>query len=101
MSRYLFIAAVLALGMLMSYHAQARCVWTWDCSRGTGQCRRIPICDNAMEMAPPPVPEVAPVVPPGIPPIGVPTVAPPGTRSCAPARLCNRYGQCQWRTVCS
>jgi hypothetical protein len=45
-------------------------------------------------------PTICPIMSPSIPPIMAPTIPPLGTNSCRQARVCDQFGNCQWREVC-
>lgn len=91
-------AAALALGAIAAQPVRAACTWQWDCSYG--QCRQVPLCDNALDIPGPRTPSVRPIVPPSIRPIRPPMLPPVGTSSCSPRYVCDDDGICRWRDVC-
>jgi hypothetical protein len=77
---------------------QAACSWTWDCT--DGRCKQIPMCDHPYEIPPIQPLEAPPVPPPSLKPLQPYVFAPPGKSACREAYLCNRNGQCRWKSVC-
>lgn len=90
---------VVAVCALVAMPAGAACTWEWDCSNGPGQCRRVPLCDNALDLPPIDTPSTPPIPAPSVRPIPAPNLPPLGTRSCQPRYICGP-GQCAWQTVC-
>ena len=83
---------------LSATEAVAACHPTFDCT--SGQCRQTQVCDSSIDMPAIAPPSIPPLVAPSITPIMPPALPPIGASSCAPARLCNNYGQCSWQQVC-
>jgi hypothetical protein len=98
--RNIYALTLLAGLCLYPLPASANCTWHWDCSAGAGQCRQIPVCDNAIDLPPIKPLGIPPIPPPTIKPITPPTLPPIGTSQCGPRYLCDASGGCQWRTVC-
>ena len=95
MNRLSFVFAIGILAWATS--AGAECVWTWDCT--SGQCERVPLCQNATDVVMPAMPEVPPIPMPSVRPIPQPMVPPIGATSCAPTYICEQSG-CAWMTTC-
>lgn len=80
--------------MLFSSAASAECI----CQCVNGNMR--PICENSLDLPPICPPAICPIMAPSIPPISVPTIPPIGTSYCQQKRVCDMFGNCQWRQIC-
>lgn len=96
MKPYGFALVLAAAGafILAGDSSQAAC----HCQCVNGQMQ--PLCDSSIELRPICPPAVCPIMAPGVPPISGPVLPPIGTSSCAPARVCDLYGNCRWQQVC-
>lgn len=95
--RALALASVLQLA-LAPVGASAACRWQWACNRD-GVCQDVPICDSAIDLAPPHQPSIQPIEPPSIAPIQRPVVPPIGTDHCAAQHVLGPGGW-HWETLC-
>jgi hypothetical protein len=85
------------IGLLLSLLggvAHASCVC--ECVDGRMQ----PICQNAIDLPPLCPMTLCPLASPSIAPLPRPTLPPLGTSQCRQARVCDRFGNCQWQQVC-
>lgn len=89
------LAGVFALAWIASISpATANCIC--QCVDGRMQ----PLCSSSLGVPPICPPAICPIMPPSITPINPPTIPPIGTTACRQARVCDTFGNCQWRQVC-
>lgn len=98
MKAILLCIVLAAGGLLLPANATAGCTWKWDCTGGY-PCKRVPICESAIDIVPIKPPGISPIPPPSVKPIQPPSVPPIGTTSCQTRYICER-GSCDWRKVC-
>jgi uncharacterized membrane protein YeaQ/YmgE (transglycosylase-associated protein family) len=91
------IPVVLGAFLLLAINierAGAECVC--QCVDGKMQ----PLCQSSIDLAPVCPAAVCPIAAPSIAPLKPATIPPIGTSQCREARVCDTFGNCQWREVC-
>ena len=76
----------------------AACRWEWVCD-GSGACSHVPICNHALDIAPPEPPSIPPIAHPSVRPFQPPTIPPIGTQRCMQVQR-QGFSGWYWDTVC-